>query len=139
MSLIRRRPGFRVVHFGVLGNHVHGIVEADGTRRFVLGMRSLTVRLARGLNRMMRRRGPVFVDRYHAHVLRTPAEVRNAVRYVLGNFESHAARRGEPRSTKGWIDPFSSASPRGPRQAQLSLFDSPATQAPRTWLLRRAG
>ena len=53
---------------------------------------------------MMGRKGPVLQDRYHAHVLRTPAEVRNALRYVLGNFESHAERRGEPRSTKGWVE-----------------------------------
>ncbi len=27
----RRRPGFRIVHFTILGNHVHMIVEADNT------------------------------------------------------------------------------------------------------------
>ncbi len=135
----QRRPGFRVVHFTVLGNHLHLVVEADGTRTFALRVRGLEVRLARGLNRMMGRTGPVFADRYHAHVLRTPAEARNAVRYVLGNFESHAARRGEPTSTKGWVDPFSSAAGRAPREEQLTLFDVPATAPARTWLLRRAG
>jgi len=72
------------------------------------------------------------------NVLRTPAEVRNAVRYVLGNFESHAVRRGELRSTTGWVDPFSSAAARGPREAQLALFPEVATMAPETWLLRKA-
>ena len=134
----RRRPDFRVVHFSVQGNHVHLIVEADGTRSFALGMRALSIRLARRLNVMMGRRGAVFSDRYHAHVLRTPAEVRNAVRYVLGNFESHAARRGEPKSTKGWVDPFSSAALKAPREAQGSLFVEPASCAARTWLLRQA-
>jgi hypothetical protein len=28
----------------------------------------------------------VFADRYHAHILRTPAEVAYAVAYVRGNF-----------------------------------------------------
>jgi REP element-mobilizing transposase RayT len=66
----RRRPDFRVVHFSIQGNHIHVIVEADGTRSFALGVRALSIRLARGLNVMMGRRGPVFADRYHAHVLR---------------------------------------------------------------------
>lgn len=134
----QRRPGFRVIHFTAQGNHLHLIVEADGPRTFARRVRGLSVRLARGLNRMMGRSGPVFADRYHAHVLRTPAEVRNAVRYVLGNFESHAERRGEPRSTKGWVDPFSSAAHRGPRDDQLALFEEGATARPRTWLLRKA-
>jgi hypothetical protein len=134
----RRDPRFRVVHFTILGNHLHLIVEADGTRVFTRGVRALAIRVARGLNRMMGRKGPVFADRYDAHVLRTPAEVRNAVRYVLGNFESHAARRGEPRSTRSWVDPFSSAAARGPREAQLALFDEVATTPPETWLLRKA-
>jgi hypothetical protein len=135
----RRRLDFRVVHFTILGNHLHLIVEAGGTRAFALGIRALSIRLARGLNRMMGTSGPVFADRYHAHVLRTPAEVRNAVAYVLGNFESHAERRGEPRSTKGWVDLFSSAARLAPLlEQQLELFVQPATAPARTWLLRRA-
>jgi REP-associated tyrosine transposase len=101
-------------------------------------MRALSIRIARGLNRLMRTRGPVFEDRYYAHVLRTPAEVRNAVRYVLGNFESHAARRGE-RVSGRWVDPFSSDANRVPRTGQLELFPDPVTSEPRTWLLRNAG
>jgi hypothetical protein len=138
VDAIRRRPDFRVVHFTVLGNHLHLIVESSGTRAFGLGVRAFSIRLARGLNTMMGRRGPVFEDRYHAHVLRTPTEVRNAVRYVLGNFESHAARRGEPRSTKGWVDPFSSAASRAPREPQLAMLVEPATSPAETWLLRTA-
>jgi hypothetical protein len=72
-------------------------------------------------------------------VLRTPAEVRNAVRYVEGNFESHAVRRGERPSTKGRVDPFSSAAVKEARVAQRSLFIEPAAEAPRTWLLKQAG
>lgn len=132
----RRRPDFRVVHFSIQGNHIHLIVEANGTRAFSLGVRALSIRLARRLNVMMGRSGPVFSDRYHAHVLRTPAEVRNAVRYVLGNFESHAARRGE-RTSGRWVDPFSSAAVKAPREAQTSLFVEPATSAAGTWLLRQ--
>lgn len=135
--VVRARRDFRVVHFSVQGNHVHLIVEADGTPALANGMRALSIRLAMHLNAMMGRRGPVFSGRYHSHVLKTPAEVRNAVRYVLGNFASHAARRGE-RLSQRYVDRFSSASSRGARAPQLSLFEAAATSDARSWLLKNA-
>jgi REP element-mobilizing transposase RayT len=60
---------FRVVHFSVRGDHLHLVVEADGNRALSEGMQGLTVRLAKGLNRLMGRHGKVFADRFHAHVL----------------------------------------------------------------------
>ena len=80
----RARPGFRVTHVSVQGNHVDVIAEAGGEIRPPLssGMKAFSIRLAKGMNRLMQRRGPVLEDRYHAHVLRTPAEVRRAVGYV---------------------------------------------------------
>jgi hypothetical protein len=85
---------------------------------------------------MMGRSGPVFDDRFHSHVLRTPAEVRNALRYVVGNFASHAARRNE-LMRQGWVDPFSSASAKAPRGAQVSLFPESPVRPAKTWLLRQ--
>jgi len=137
LEAARRSPDARVVHYSIQGNHVHLIVEARSTRALANAMRALSIRLARGLNRMMGRSGPVFADRYHAHVLRTPAEVRNARRYVVGNFASHAARRGEPKRS-GWVDPFSSAAVKVPRAAQGVLFREPVTRGAGTWLLRNA-
>ncbi len=131
----RRRPDCRVVHFGILGNHVHLICEADTSDALSNAVRALSIRLSRGLNAMMGTRGPVFADRYDAHVLRTPAEVRNAVQYVVGNFASHARRRGEPVRA-GWVDPFSSATVKMPRAAQGVLFAEPVTSAAGTWLIR---
>ena len=67
------RDGFRVVHFAILGNHVHLLVEADNRVRLARGMQGLGVRMAVRLNRMMNeRRGRVVGDRYHARILRTP-------------------------------------------------------------------
>jgi REP element-mobilizing transposase RayT len=134
---VRARPDFRVVHFSVQGNHLHLVTEANGERALANGVRALSFRLARRLNRMMGRRGPVFASRYHTHVLRTPAEARNAIRYVLGNYASHAARRGE-RVSPASVDRYSSASGAGPRRAQLELFEEPATRPAETWLLRTA-
>jgi REP-associated tyrosine transposase len=138
LEAARHRPDSRIVHFTILGNHLHLIVEAMGEGALANSMRALSIRIARRLNRMMGRSGPVVADRYHAHVLRTPTEVRNAVRYVLGNFAGHAARRGE-RVPPRWVDPFSSTAMKSPRNAQGSLFPLPVTVPAATWLLRRQG
>ena len=119
------RPGFRVVHFSVQGNHLHLVVEAAGAGPLASGMKALSIRLAKGMNRLMGTRGPVLEDRYHVHVLRTPAEVRQAVAYVTRNFESHARRRGEPVGV-GFRDRFGS-----PERPEL-------VTPGRTWLLGRA-
>lgn len=137
VDAVRGQSDLRVTHFSVQGNHFHLIVEAESKDALSHGVRTVFIRIARGLNRMMGRRGPVLEDRYHMHVLRTPAEVRNAIRYVEGNFESHAARRGE-RVSGRWVDPFSSAANTVPRKGQGVLFPEPITSEPRTWLLRNA-
>ncbi len=96
--------GFRLVHYAVLANHLHLVVEAGDSRSLSRGMQGLAVRMARALNRAWRRRGKVFAERFHAHVLKTPREVRNALRYVLENARRHGAWL-----RRGGVDPFSSA------------------------------
>ncbi len=66
------RSDFRVVHFSIQGNHLHFVVEADDARALASGMKALSGRIAIRLNQLMKRRGRVVTDRYHAHVLRTP-------------------------------------------------------------------
>ena len=92
-------------------------------------MQGLAIRIAKGLNRLMQRRGTVFADHYHAHILRTPAEVRGALDYLLHNIHEHAAKIGRPIS-RDIADPYSSAVP--------DAAGLPAVVAPRTWLLRAA-
>ena len=87
------RFGYRLVHFSVQGNHIHLIVEAPDAVQLGRAMKGLEVRMARALNGVMRRRGPVFADRYHAHLLRSPREAANAVRYVLENWRVHGLCR----------------------------------------------
>jgi len=142
---------FRVVHFNLLSNHVHLIVEAGDATQLARGMQGLEVRLARRLNRALERKGKLFAERYHARSLRTPREVRNAIRYVLLNARHHAAARGE-RLSRYWIDPFSSAPwfdgwTRNIVAREALLVElraqSPPTAAPTVWLLvegwRRGG
>jgi REP element-mobilizing transposase RayT len=125
---------FRVVHFSVQGNHIHLIVEADDNRALSEGMQGLSTRLAKNLNRMMGRHGKVFADRFHAHVLTTPAEVRNALAYVLLNHRSHLARSGE-RVGAGAPDRFSSAGAFDGWRDAAPANEPQVTSPPRTWLL----
>ena len=114
----------RVLQFSVQGNHIHLLVEAPNRRALARAIQGFSIRVARGLNRMMGRNGRVFDDRYHARVLRTPTEVRHAIRDVRDNARKHAAQRGET-DAPGYVDPYSSAGAPG-----LAL---PSAQ---TWLLR---
>jgi putative transposase len=108
------RFGFRLVHYSVQGNHIHLLVEAAGKETLSRGMRGLGVRIARALNRVMRRRGSVLADHYHARILRTPTEVGRVRVYLRDNARKHYGLAG--------ADPFASSKP---------------LTAPRTWLVRR--
>ena len=83
------RFGFRLVHYAVMGNHVHLLVEAPDQSALGRAMKGLGVRIARALNRVMKRQGRVIGDRYHAHILKTPSEVKRARAYLLANAREH--------------------------------------------------
>ena len=112
----RGRFGLRLIEFVVLGNHLHLIVEADSSEALSQGMQGLAIRIAKALNRMMGRRGRVFADHYHARLLETPAELVNAIAYVLRNAEH---RYGGPQP-----------------ELYTSLADRDILAAPRGWLLK---
>jgi REP element-mobilizing transposase RayT len=114
----RSRKGLRIVEYSVQGNHLHLIAEADGKASLSRGMQGLNVRIARALNRFLRRTGPLFADHYHSRLLHSPTELCAAIRYVLGNAEHHF---GEPG-----VDFFSSAAEDG----------ATARATPLGWLLR---
>jgi len=126
------RPGFRLVHYSLQSNHAHFVVEAAGRKRLANGMKSLAARLARAVNRTFRRRGPVLAERYHLHVLRTPREAHNAIRYVLLNARKHARRLGrrmglDPASSGRWFDGWRGRPP--PAEGSRPIARA------RTWLL----
>lgn len=128
------RVGFRLCQYSVLNNHLHLIVEAKGRHELSRGMQGLCVRVARGLNRLWKRSGKVFADRYHDHILRTPREVRHALAYVLNN--AHRHRIGFPWSldlfTSGpWFDGWRSRREAPPVPTDV---ERPTARA-RTWLL----
>jgi REP element-mobilizing transposase RayT len=133
---LRSEPGFRIVHYSILINHLHLIVEHDGEEAFRISMQKLTIRLALRLNRAWRRRGRVIEHRYHDRQLCSPREVRNSILYVLCNSRKHAAEQ-RTRFAADWIDPQSSGRVfdgwHG-RSAAPSTRDY-GTSAPQTWLL----
>jgi len=141
------RGRFRVAHYSVQRDHVHLIVEATSSVDLASGMKSVGSRLARAVNRVFARRGAVLRDRFHAHALRTPRDVRNAIAYVLLNARRHAAKLGRRIDPLGRIDPASSGrwftgwSERV--AADTAVVGAPAVARPHTWLLsfgwRRAG
>ena len=149
VSAIRgaQRAGFRVVEFSVQEGHLHLLTESAGWKALSDGVRALEIRIARALNRLLKRRGRVFADRYHARGLSSPREVRNALVYVLQNARKHLGK--DLRATrKDWLDPFSSAGvfrgwERGAEELAAALrrkwtaFGVPGFEgAPRSWLLR---
>src|SRR6185295_17623828 len=69
------------------------VAESSDERALTRGMTGLAVRIARGLNKLWRRVGRVFSDRYHARILTTPRAVRTALIYVVQNARKHGAWR----------------------------------------------
>ena len=100
------RGEFRICQFSIQGNHLHLVCEASTTAARGAGIQGFSVRVARGINGQVGRRGSVFADRYHLEVLKTPTQVRNALCYVLQNARRHG--RSLDRRYHG-ADPFSSA------------------------------
>lgn len=101
-----KRDAFRICQFSIQGNHVHLMCEATSKDALARGMQGWCVRVARGLNSKLGREGSVFADRYHAEIITTPRQCRNALCYVLQNARRHGERL-DP-AYRG-IDPFSSA------------------------------
>ena len=129
------RGGFRLVHYSVQQTHLHFIVEAQDRPSLSRGMQGLLVRIARALNRIWKRTGSVFADRYHERVLLSPRQVRNALCYVLTNARKHGLKLPDDMpdpftsgdSFDGWLEPFAEE----PEDCSAGLVSRA-----RTWLLR---
>jgi REP element-mobilizing transposase RayT len=145
----RRDPTrFRLLHFSVQRDHLHLIVEAADKRALSSGVRSVAIRVARYVNELLSRRGPLWADRWHGRALRTPREVRNALVYVLMNFRKHTrdARVSgiDPFSSGAWFDGWRGwrassgiAPPFAEAAGWLRRADAGSpVGAPRTWLAR---
>ena len=105
----------RIVHLSIQRTHLHLLVEAKNKRMLAVGVQSFEISAAKHLNaavgkirREPRRRGPVFSDRYHAEIITSPTQARNALMYLLANWRKHGEDGVAPMSE--WkFDWFSSA------------------------------
>jgi hypothetical protein len=104
---------------------------ANDKRALSRGLQGLAIRVAKGVNRASDRRGRVLADRYHARELRSPTEVRHAVRYVLRNLQHHTHE--DPL----YVDPYSSIAGEAVLHLEPDGTYARVTARPRTWLLRR--
>ena len=66
LDLAHDRDDFRIVAIELAPQGIELHVEADDKRALARGMQGFQVSAARALNRLARRRGNVFVDRYRA-------------------------------------------------------------------------
>ncbi len=131
------RENFRLVEYSIQANHLHCICEAGDAKSLSNGVRALTIRIARAVNRQAGRHGKVFAERFHARSLRTPQEIRNCLVYVLHNFKRHAkqaGRRFNPHeidlmSSASWFEGFS-------RRLGRRLMGPRPVPKPTTWLLK---
>jgi len=143
------RERIRIVHISLQRTHIHMIVEAEDKRMLARGMQGFQISAARHINTALgdgvsRRRGRVFVDRYHLVVLTSPTQARHALSYVLNNWRKHAEDRDA--STRVLIDRFSSGCS-FPDWLELEHrdlmwklpadYDPLVVYRPRSWLLEK--
>jgi hypothetical protein len=69
IDLAFAREDFRIIHLDVRSARLELIVEADDRLALARGMQGFQVSAARSLNRIARRSGSVFPDRYRARIL----------------------------------------------------------------------
>ena len=124
--------GFRIAHYSIQNNHIHLIVEAGDKTLLSSALRGLSIRIARRVNRLLFRRGRFWADRWHDHTLKSPREVRNALRYVLKNHRKHGSSLTlDPLSSAQWFDGFANPVPHNFRS-----IGPQCTVPAATWLLR---
>jgi putative transposase len=135
----RDRDHFRIIGYSIQYDHLHLLVEASNKEALASGTKSVAVRIARGVNALVRRRGRFWADRWHGRELTSPRQVRMALVYVVANFRKHsrgAVRPGiDPYSSGRWFDGWQlGPGPQG-KGADVMPESAPVSR-PRTWLAR---
>jgi REP element-mobilizing transposase RayT len=143
------RERIRIVHVSIQRTHVHMLAEAENGLALARGMQGFTISASRHVNTALaigarRRRGPVFADRYHLEVIKSPTRARHTLSYILNNWRKH--REDQQGTPSTWlVDPFSSGI-QFPGWQELEgkdfmwpireTYDPLFVRRPRSWLLR---
>ncbi len=150
------RFGMLVTHFSIQSNHMHLIVEVDGTelqpscrglhvkdlktpeelakQALSKGLKGLFGKIAKRLNsRLWRRKGQVFAERYHAVAIESALQMKRTIEYVLHNGFKHGATTLpiDPYSSGPWFDGWEE-----PIELPAEPRESWPVAQPRTWLGR---
>lgn len=148
IAAANRFDGARICEVSIQHNHVHLIVEAKNRASLTRTMKSFAISLAKNVRLRLApgRDGAVVADRYHCVKLRTPAQVRAALAYVLCNWRRHGEDlrlEGPPRRTDryssgpffaGWDTPLPPLI--APRDLPFPLDGPLPVRLPSSWLLR---
>jgi REP element-mobilizing transposase RayT len=149
MQTALAKRAVRIVHVSLQRTHIHLLVEAADETRLARGMQGFAIAAARYLNRAVaadrrlpqRRRGQVFVTRYHAEIITSPRKMRHCLSYVLNNWRRHREHLGVPALRRARVDPFSSGIAFDGWNGLTAPFVVPAgyqplpVASPRCWLL----
>ncbi len=98
LNLVSKKPGVALSAYSILSNHIHIILQFDHdtdkgklTRDALFGntMRMFVSQISRAVNKLYKRKGQVFSDRYWMRPLKTVRYIVNGFRYVLFNTLKH--------------------------------------------------
>jgi len=73
------REDARIIDLSIQGNHIHIVCEANNRVALSSEMHDFKIAVARRINRIRHRKGPVFADRYHEEILKTPTQTRHCL------------------------------------------------------------
>ena len=129
---------FRVVHLSIQSNHLHMLVEGADAEAIARGIQRFLSMAARAINKLLGRRGKVFMHRYHRVDITSPRQMRNALAYVLNNWRRHREDVTTVGAENELIDPYSTAwAFDGWRDLdERPSWDRLPSAEPTTWLLR---
>lgn len=100
----------RILHFAILSNHIHLLCEGDNSQALYRAMKSFCSRMGlhnrawaqKNVIQNLDKKGyGIFRGRYDVKVLKSPRQVKNALRYVLLNPSKHFSKNP-------YIDQFTS-------------------------------
>jgi REP element-mobilizing transposase RayT len=126
-----KERGHVITQFTVQSDHLHLIVEAADREALMRVARGMIIAFAKRINHALRRRGPVFTDRYHTRTAESPASVRATLVYVLMNHKKHCASSDDidvfssARWFDGWstpVPPPTTPSPVSPSRTELGAM-----------------
>ncbi len=112
---LAKKKGLKVVHYALLGNHIHMIVESYDNKTLSRGMQSFGISFAKAIKRFKKvndlvagksnkseMKQPIFNGSYHLRIVRTPTEMKRLLQYVLLNPVKH-------KQVNAYLDKFTTA------------------------------